>query len=315
MQTIDLTTIIAPEFSNMRLDQALTKLFPQYSRARWQAWIKAGAIKVDGKLIDQSEKTQVGQEIIAHIELQAKEDWQAQAIPLNIVYEDEDILVINKPIGLVVHPGAGNRDQTLVNALLYYSPALAMVPRAGVVHRLDKDTSGLLVIARNLTAHKNLVSQIQKRKMKREYLTVVSGVLISGGTIETAIGRHPTKRTRMAVTATGKTAITHYRVIEKFPAHTYLRVELETGRTHQIRVHMAHIHHPIVGDATYGGRLKLPANISPALRDKLQTFKRQALHASRLTLLHPTSGKLMQWETPVPEDMQHLLKSLREKTK
>lgn len=313
MKIIHLKTIIPPELANIRFDSALAKLFPQYSRARWQAWIKAGSVQIDGKAIDQSEKVQGGQQIIVNVELTAEALWQAQAMPLNVVYEDEDILVINKPVGLVVHPGTGNSENTLVNALLHYAPELANVPRGGIVHRLDKDTSGLLVIARNLTAHKNLVEQIQKREMKREYLAIVGGILISGGTIKTAIGRHPLKRTKMAVTPHGKGAVTHYRVLEKFVGHTYLKVQLETGRTHQIRVHMSHIHHPIVGDSVYGGRLKFPANISAELRNALQHFKRQALHASNLTLEHPITGKILQWQAPLPEDMQQLLTLLRKK--
>jgi 23S rRNA pseudouridine1911/1915/1917 synthase len=313
MKIIHLTTTVPPELANTRFDSALAKLFPQYSRSRWQAWIKAGAVQIDDKAIGQSEKVQDGQQINVNVELAPEELWQAQAIPLNIVYEDEDIIVINKPVGLVVHPGKGNQENTLVNALLHYAPELANVPRAGVVHRLDKDTSGLLVIARNLTAHKNLVTQIQNREMKREYFAIVSGILISGSTIRTAIGRHPLKRTKMAVTPHGKGAVTHYRVVEKFTGHTYLKVQLETGRTHQIRVHMAHIHHPIVGDPVYGGRLKFPANISAELRNALQHFKRQALHATALTLQHPTTGKILQWQAPLPDDMQQLLTLLRKK--
>jgi 23S rRNA pseudouridine1911/1915/1917 synthase len=305
MKIIHLTTTVPPELANTRFDSALAKLFPQYSRSRWQAWIKAGAVQIDDKAIGQSEKVQDGQQINVNVELAPEELWQAQAIPLNIVYEDEDIIVINKPVGLVVHPGKGNQENTLVNALLHYAPELANVPRAGVVHRLDKDTSGLLVIARNLTAHKNLVTQIQNREMKREYFAIVSGILISGSTIRTAIGRHPLKRTKMAVTPHGKGAVTHYRVVEKFTGHTYLKVQLETGRTHQIRVHMAHIHHPI--------RLKFTANISAELRNALQHFKRQALHATALTLQHPTTGKILQWQAPLPDDMQQLLTLLRKK--
>jgi 23S rRNA pseudouridine1911/1915/1917 synthase len=238
--------------------------------------------------------------------------WRGESeIPLEIVYQDRAILVINKPPGLVVHPGAGNREGTLVNALLHYAPELANVPRAGVVHRLDKDTSGLLVVARSLPAQKRLVEQLQARSVKREYVAIVLGVMTAGGTIEAPIGRHPVERTRMAVVSAGKEAVSHFRVLERFRAHSYIKVQLETGRTHQIRVHMAYLHHPLVGDPTYGGRLRVPADSDAALEAVLRRFKRQALHAGALGLIHPESGEALHWEVPLPADMQELLEALR----
>jgi 23S rRNA pseudouridine1911/1915/1917 synthase len=237
---------------------------------------------------------------------------QAQAIGLNICFEDESILIINKPAGLVVHPAAGNPDNTLVNGLLHYAPELAMLPRAGLVHRLDKDTSGLLVVARNLKAHHALVGQLQQRTMGRHYQAIVNGVMPAGGTIEAAIGRHPVDRKRMAVVTSGRTAVTHYRLIDRFRAHTHVSVRLETGRTHQIRVHLSHLHFPIVGDPVYGGRLRLPPAPSPSLVQTLQNFRRQALHAATLALKHPDSGEDLQWHAEPPADMVQLLAVLHE---
>ncbi|WP_455217043.1 23S rRNA pseudouridine(1911/1915/1917) synthase RluD, partial [Kaarinaea lacus] len=241
--------------------------------------------------------------------------WQPQKLPLDIVYEDDAVIVINKPPGLVVHPGAGNRDSTLGNALLHHAPELESVPRAGVVHRIDKDTSGLLVIARTLQAQKSLVEQLQARSFEREYEALTQGVMTAGGTVDAPIGRHPVNRLRQAVVASGKEAITHYRVREKFRAHTFISVKLETGRTHQIRVHMAHIHYPLVGDPVYGGRLRIPANASPELENALRSFKRQALHAARLGFVHPKSGKPVEWQVAMPDDMAHLIEACREDMK
>lgn len=234
-----------------------------------------------------------------------------QALPLEIVFEDEHLLVVNKPSGLVVHPAAGNPDGTLLNRLLHHAPELATLPRAGIVHRLDKDTTGLLVVAKTLPAHKGLVEQLQARSIKREYRALVVGVLVTGGTVEGAVGRHPVERTRMAVVSGGKPAVTHYRVIERLPAHTFLKVELETGRTHQIRVHLAHIRHPLVGDPLYGGRPRLPKGGTEDQIRALQGFRRQALHAVRLRLTHPVSGQVLEWEAPIPEDFRGLLSALR----
>jgi 23S rRNA pseudouridine1911/1915/1917 synthase len=311
MNTIHLETQIPESTAGLRLDQALAKLFPEYSRARLQSWIKAGQVTVDGKIYYQRDKVHTGQKIVVNAQIEPQQAWEPQPISLNIIYEDKDIIVINKPAGLVVHPGAGNQKNTLVNALLHHVPELAEIPRAGIVHRLDKNTSGLLIIAKSLTTHHKLVKQIQQRIAKREYQAIVTGLLISGGTIEEPIGRHPIHRTKMAVVANGKEAVTHYRVIERFRAHTFLKVQLETGRTHQIRVHMAHIHHPIIGDPEYAGRLKLPAGISAELTHVLQNFNRQALHAWRLEIEHPRTGKMMHWEAPLPKDMQDLLDLLR----
>jgi len=237
--------------------------------------------------------------------------WEAEPITLDIVYEDEHLLVINKPAGLVVHPAAGHADGTLVNALLNYAPEVENLPRAGIVHRLDKDTSGIMVVARSLIAHTSLVNQLQERTMGREYEAVVVGSLTGGATVDAPIGRHPQDRKRMAVVSSGKPAVTHYRLIERFAAHTHVRCKLESGRTHQIRVHMTHVRHPLVGDPVYGGRLRLPKGTTEELRDVLAAFHRQALHARQLTLEHPETGEILSWEVPLPEDMVHLIETLR----
>ena len=308
---INLSAVIPSEMAGKRLDQALATLLTDYSRARLQAWISDGSIKINDEIKRPKDKVQGGETVTVNATHQVQEKWQAQAIQLNIIYEDDHLLVINKPIGLVVHPAAGNPDSTLVNALLHYCPTLNELPRAGIIHRLDKDTSGLLVIAKTLIAHTHLVRQLQARTVKREYNALVNGTIISGGTINAPIGRDSHHRKKMAVTHSGKEAITHYRVIERFAAHTLLKVNLETGRTHQIRVHMAYIHHPIVGDATYGGRLKLPKNISIELTEALRNFKHQALHARRLGLIHPVTHEYCDWQAPLPKDMAHLLSLLR----
>jgi 23S rRNA pseudouridine1911/1915/1917 synthase len=274
--------------------------------------VSDGVVLVDGKQLRSKDKLRGGEQIEITVELEEEVDSKPEAIPLNIVYEDESILVINKPVGLVVHPAAGNREGTMLNALLHHAPELASVPRAGIVHRLDKDTSGLLVVARTLKSQKVLTEQIQRREFEREYQTVVNGVMTAGGTVDAAIGRHPTVRTRMAVVGRGKEARTHYRVIKRYRAHTHVLVKLETGRTHQIRVHMAHIRYPIVGDQVYGGRLRIPKGCGEALNGMLRTFKRQALHAAKLGLVHPESGEMMEWEAPLPTDMTRLLQVLDE---
>lgn len=296
-----------------RLDQALAQLFPQYSRSRLQQWVKGGFVLVDNEKLRAKDKVHTGQQLIVEVQETVQGDWQPEAIPLDILYEDAQLIVINKPVGLVVHPAVGNQSGTLLNALLHHAPELKKVPRAGIVHRLDKDTSGVLVIARDISAHKYLVEQLQARAFEREYAALVNGVLTAGGTVEAAIGRHPIQRKRMAVVNTGgKPAITHYRVEQRYRAHTLVKVNLETGRTHQIRVHMTHIHHPLIGDQVYGGRLKLPAGCSEALIDVLRRFKRQALHARSLGLQHPKTGESVSWQAPIPEDMQHLIKILAE---
>jgi 23S rRNA pseudouridine1911/1915/1917 synthase len=305
--SVKLKTIIPKNLAGKRLDQALSILFSDYSRARIQTWIKTGEATIDHKIAKPNYKVCTDQEVIIDATIINQENWKAQAIPLNIVYEDDAIIVINKPVGLVVHPAAGNPDKTLLNALLNHAPELACLPRAGIIHRLDKNTSGLLVIARNLKAHAKLVTELQKRKIKREYQAIVNGVMTAGGTIDIPIGRHPKNRKLMTTIESGKVAITTYRIIQKFRAHTHIKVLLQTGRTHQIRVHMAHINYSIVGDPVYGGRLKIPAKISEELKQRLQNFKHQALHASCLGLVHPITNQAMEWQASLPEDMQQLL--------
>lgn len=312
IQTHALAAVVPPEAAGRRLDQVLAALFPDYSRTRLQQWLRAGHVSVDGRTPRPRDPVWGGECIVVTAVTEQETPWEGQGgIPLDVVYQDPVMLVINKPPGMVVHPGAGNRAGTLVNALLHQAPELAAVPRAGVVHRLDKDTSGLLVVARTLPAQKQLVAQLQARSVKREYTAVVVGAMTAGGSIEAPVGRHPKERTRMAVVASGREAVSHYRVLERYRAHTCIRVRLETGRTHQIRVHMAHIHHPLVGDPVYGGRLRLPADCDPVLREALRGFKRQALHAGGLGLIHPESGEALHWEAPLPADMQALLEALR----
>ena len=302
---------IPPSCAGMRLDQALAQLFDGYSRSRLSQWLKAGQVRVNGQQLRGRDKVWGGEQVEIHAELEEQTAWQAEAIALQIVYEDEQLLVINKPAGLVVHPATGNPAGTLVNALLHHDASLNTIPRAGVVHRIDKDTSGLLVVARTLTAQKSLVEQFQAHSLLREYQAVVTGVLTAGGTVDAPVGRHPVQRKRMAVIPNGKPAVTHYRVMERFRAHSWIRCRLETGRTHQIRVHMAHIHHPLVGDPVYGGRLRLPKGCSETLTETLRHFRRQALHAGRLGLVHPTSGETLEWNAALPADMETLLDSLR----
>jgi 23S rRNA pseudouridine1911/1915/1917 synthase len=306
-----LTAQIPDAMAGMRLDRVLAELFPAYSRARLQQWMQDGRVSVDGRQPRPRDKAGGGErvELIAHIAPDTA--WQAEERALDIVYQDRDLLVIDKPAGLVVHPAAGNRAGTLLNALLHHAPELALLPRAGIVHRLDKDTSGLLVVARTPEAHKRLVEALQARAVEREYEAIVCGVMTAGGRVEAPVGRHPTQRTRMAVTERGRAAVTHYRVLERFRAHTHVQVRLESGRTHQIRVHMTHIHHPLVGDPVYGGRLRLPPRSSEGLLQALRGFRRQALHARRLALLHPVSGEALAWSAPRPADMEILLAALR----
>ncbi len=308
-------TTIPLEWLGERLDQALVKLFPDYSRSRLQTWLKQGQIRIDGEIRKPKDKVIGGEQVELQLELVSENDWQAEDIPLEIIYEDESLLVINKPAGMVVHPAAGNYSGTLLNALLHYAPELEAIPRAGIVHRLDKDTTGLLVVARSLPAQKSLVVQLQARAFLREYVAIVQGVMTAGGCVDAPIGRHPVNRKRMAVVSSGKPAITHYRVSERYRCHTRLSVKLETGRTHQIRVHMAHIHHPLLGDPVYGGRFKIPPASDEGLLEVLKNFKRQALHAQKLGLSHPQSGEFIEWRVEVPEDMQQLQQALREDLK
>ena len=322
----ELTARIPREFGGMRLDKALARLFPEVTRSRLQTWIREGRVEVShspttaagipspasrpSSLLSPRYAVIAGDLIRIHVPPPTDAGWMAQDIPLAIVYEDPDILVIDKPPGLVVHPGAGNPSGTLLNALLNHVPGLAELPRAGIVHRLDKDTSGLMVVAKKETVRQKLIKQLQERSVERVYLAIVNGVMISGGTINAPIGRHRTQRVRMAVSSRGKPAVSHYRVLKKYRAHTLVQVKLESGRTHQIRVHMAHLHYPVVGDPVYGGRLKIPAGASGALKDALHRFRRQALHALKLSLIHPETGKRTQWVASVPRDMSELMEML-----
>lgn len=311
-QNIHYDLTIPEALDGKRLDAALGQLIQEYSRATIQSWISEGWVQVNHQIVKVNrEKLHAGQQIIINAETQIHTQAQAQSIPLEIIFEDEALIIINKPAGLVVHPGAGNPNNTLMNALLHHCPILETVPRAGIIHRIDKDTTGLMVIAKSLIAQNALIKQMQERMIKREYEAIVIGQMTGGGVIEAPIGRHPKLRTKMAVTKKGKEAVTHYRVIEKFLAHTHIKAMLETGRTHQIRVHMAHIGYPLVGDKTYGTRAKLPPNATQELIEVLQQFKRQALHAKTLSLIHPLTEEVISWTVGIPEDMQSLLELLR----
>ena len=304
---------VPEELAGKRFDVVLATLAPQYSRARLQRWIRDGLATVQQGNRRPRDSVEAGDliELKAPAEDSVSSLHAAQPMDLAILHEDESLLVIDKPAGLVVHPGAGRPDRTLLNALLHHEPGLAAVPRAGLVHRLDKDTTGLLVVARTLTAHKSLVEQLGARTVHREYIAVVRGRVIAGGIIDAAIGRHPVHRTRMAVVRRGgRRAVTHYRIEARYRAHTVLSVRLDTGRTHQIRVHLAHLGSPVVGDPDYGGRSGPPAGAAPVLRDALSRFDRQALHAHRLTLRHPASGRVHQWTAPTPGDLEALLGAL-----
>jgi 23S rRNA pseudouridine1911/1915/1917 synthase len=306
-----LSARVDPALAGQRLDQALASLFDGFSRSRLQQWIREGRVLVDGKVLRARDRVCGGERVELEAVLEPRGEAQPEDIPLHIVYRDEALLVVDKPASLVVHPAAGNWEGTLQNALLHFDPGLAVLPRSGIVHRLDKDTTGLLVVARTLVAHKRLVAALAARVVTREYRAIVVGVPTAGGTVEAPIGRHPTARTRMAVVQHGRPATTHYRVLERFRAYALLELNLETGRTHQIRVHLAHIRHPIVGDPVYAGRLRLPSGATPLLVEALSGFGRQALHAHRLALAHPVTGEWMEWEAPMPPDMQALLEALR----
>ena len=303
-------TPVPAELSGLRFDQALAQLFPEYSRSRLSQWIKDGRVLLDGRPARPRDSVMGGQKIRVQVPEEPLSQMQPQALPLEIVYEDAALLVVDKPVGMVVHPGAGNPDGTLQNALLHRAPELAQVPRAGLVHRIDKDTSGLLVVARTLEAHTALVAALQAREFQRGYLAVCIGVMTGGGTVDAPIKRHPTERVRMSVREGGRESVTHYRVLKRFRSHTYMSVELETGRTHQIRVHLAHIKYPLVGDQLYGRRLGPPRNASPQLQEVLRSFHRQALHAAKLGLVHPVTGEQLLWEVPPPADFQGLLAAL-----
>ncbi|WP_295454462.1 23S rRNA pseudouridine(1911/1915/1917) synthase RluD [uncultured Thiodictyon sp.] len=297
--------------AGLRLDQALAQAWPEFSRGRVQQWIEAGQVLVDGAPRRCRDRVWGGEAVCLDVELRGDGRDLPQAIALDVVYEDTSILVINKPAGLVVHPAAGNPDGTLLNALLHHAPGLAALPRAGIVHRLDKDTSGLLVVAKTLRAHCSLVEQLKRRSVHREYRALVVGDLVAGGAVEAPIGRHPTQRTRMAVVAGARAALTRYRVLERYPGHCLLGVELETGRTHQIRVHLAHVRHPLLGDPVYGVRPRPPKGCDPALTAAIQAFGRQALHAIRLGLDHPETGRPLVWEVPMAADLESLIECFR----
>lgn len=304
--------IISEQFCGQRVDAALAQVFPEFSRSQLTQWLKQGAITLDGRPRKPKDKI-LGQEhacLHAVIPSISADGCQPEDIPLDIIYEDDVLLIINKPAGLVVHPGAGNAAHTLVNALLFHEPALHHLPRAGIVHRLDKDTTGLLIVAKTLESHTALIRQMQERLIQRHYLTLVYGHLISGATIDTGYGRHPTHRLKKAVCPQGRQAITHYRLYQQYKYVTLLDVALMTGRTHQIRVHMAHINHPVVGDPLYGGRTRFPSGADASIRDKLHQFKRQALHAYSLSLTHPVTGEVVACTAPLPDDFQCLLNAL-----
>ena len=306
-----LNIIISHRMAGLRLDVAMAKMLPDYSRSKITSWIKSGDALINGKVFKPKDKA-IGDEIV-YLTLNQKQgnDWIAEKIPLNIVYEDEDIIVINKQFGLVTHPGAGNWTGTLANALLYYDPGLSSLDRAGIVHRLDKNTSGLMVIARNEKSQKYLVEQLQSHSVEREYSAIVYCHMIAGGMVDEPIGRDSKDRVKQAVSTSGKDAITHYRAIERFKNHTHVRAILETGRTHQIRVHLSHVGHPLIGDPMYGGRVRFPKKASEELKEVLLNFKRQALHSKKLTLTHPISGEVMSWKAPIPDDMLELLEVLK----
>lgn len=306
------TLEIPSDLAGLRFDQAMSALFPEYSRSRLQDWIRKGNLTING--VQQSSKNRVigGEKVTLNAEIEEPSSHpEPEAIPLSITYEDEDLLIVDKPSGLVVHPAAGNWTGTLQNALIHHCKDLAKIPRCGIVHRIDKDTTGLLMIAKTLEAHHSLVQQLQERTVNRGYIALVQGAMTGGGTIDAPIGRHPTDRKRFAVQSGGKLAVTHFRLAERFSKHTLIHVKLETGRTHQIRVHMSHINYPLVGDPVYGGRPRLPAGASDKLTKMLQTFGRQALHAEKLGIVHPITGHYQEWAAALPQDFSCLIDELR----
>ena len=311
MERILRRLLIPEDLAGRRFDQAAAAVLAEFSRGRLKTWIEGGQLTLNGDLVEPDKKVQGGEEIVLDAQIEPVVAVEPEPIPLTLIHEDAAVFVVDKPAGLVVHPGAGNPAGTLQNALLNLDPALAGVPRAGIVHRLDKDTSGLLVVARTLGAHVTLVAQLERREVRRVYVGVCQSVLTGGGDVDAPIGRHPRDRLKMAVVETGRQALTRYRVLERFRAHTYLQLQLTTGRTHQIRVHLAHRHTPLVGDPLYGGRPRLPRSPSPELREMLQGFRRQALHASQLEFHHPDSGRTARYDSPLAQDMEALLTALR----
>jgi 23S rRNA pseudouridine1911/1915/1917 synthase len=310
LSTDPIDLVIPMERAGQRFDQVLAEMLPEYSRTRLKAWIEAGHVQVKGRTMRPKDPVLGGELVQVLPVLEVDTRVRAENIDLDIVFEDKHLMVVNKPAGLVVHPGAGNPAGTLQNALLHYDPNLAVLPRAGIVHRIDKDTSGLLVIARTLEAHTALTAMIEAHEVQRHYEAVCVGVMTAGGTIDKPIDRHPTDRVKMAIRGTGRDAVTHYRVITRYRMHTHVRLQLETGRTHQIRVHLAHINYPLVGDGVYGKRLVIPKGASPAFADTLRNFNRQALHAAKLEFTHPITGKPVSCEAPLPADMKQLIKAL-----
>ena len=306
-----LTIIIPERMTGYRLDVALSEMLPDYSRSKITAWIKSGDALVNNKAFKPKDKVNGSQMVMLSLNKKQNNEWSAENIALNIVFEDEDIIVINKQFGIVTHPGAGNWTGTLANALLYYDPSLSKLDRAGIVHRLDKNTSGLMVIARNEKSQKYLVEQLQSHLVDREYSAIVYGHMIAGGTVDEPIGRDPKDRVKQAVSMSGKEAATHYRAIDRFKSHTHVKAILETGRTHQIRVHLSYVGHSLIGDPMYGGRVRFPKKASEELKEALLNFKRQALHSKKLTLIHPISGESMSWKAPLPDDMVKLLEVLK----
>ncbi|MGR5132692.1 23S rRNA pseudouridine(1911/1915/1917) synthase RluD [Vibrio alfacsensis] len=314
-QQIVLTNTVKDSQLGQRLDQAIAELFADFSRSRLKEWLLDGKVQVNGEVVTKPRtKVMGGEEITLQAELEDEERWEAQDIPLDIVYEDDDIIVINKPRDFVVHPGAGTPDGTVLNALLHHYPDIAEVPRAGIVHRLDKDTTGLMVVAKTVPAQTRLVRALQKRNITREYEAIAIGRMTAGGKVDQPIGRHSTKRTLMAVAPLGKPAVTHYRVAEHFREHTRIRLRLETGRTHQIRVHMSYLQHPLLGDTAYGGRARIPTGASQELTEMIRGFDRQALHAVMLRFEHPITGEELEFHAPVPDDMVIMTEALRKDT-
>lgn len=307
-----LNIVIPNRLIGQRIDSALATMLPDYSRSKITSWVRSGRALVNDKAFKAKEKVNGGEVVTLSIIQEKSNAWLGEDIPIDVVYEDDDIIVLNKPVGLVTHPGAGNWTGTLANALLHYEPALARLDRAGIVHRLDKNTSGLMVVARSELAQKNLVEQLQTHVVSREYSAIVYGHMISGGSVDAPIGRDPKDRIRQAVVeeGEGKEAVTHYRVIDRFKHHTHVKCILETGRTHQIRVHMAYVEHPLIADPMYGGKIRFPKKAKEELKDVLKGFKRQALHSKKLTLMHPISGEEMSWKAPLPKDLDDLLKAL-----
>ncbi|MCG9621811.1 MULTISPECIES: 23S rRNA pseudouridine(1911/1915/1917) synthase RluD [Vibrio diabolicus subgroup] len=314
-QQIVLTNTVKDSQLGQRLDQAIAELFADFSRSRLKEWLLDGKVQVNGEVVTKPRtKVMGGEEITLQAELEDEERWEAQDIPLDIVFEDDDIIVINKPRDFVVHPGAGTPDGTVLNALLHHYPDIAEVPRAGIVHRLDKDTTGLMVVAKTVPAQTRLVRALQKRNITREYEAIAIGRMTAGGKVDQPIGRHSTKRTLMAVAPMGKPAVTHYRVAERFREHTRIRLRLETGRTHQIRVHMSYLQHPLLGDIAYGGRARIPTGASEELTAMIRSFDRQALHAVMLRFEHPITGEVLEFHAPVPDDMVAMTEALRQDT-